>query len=220
MDKKEIQKQRMMGYFIEATRRIAEEEGLEAITVRKVADYAGYNSATLYNYFDNLEHLLFFSSMNYLKDYVLALPEFLEGSKNSLDKYFRIWKCFCYFSFNNPKIYQVIFFNKNSYSLKDAVQQYYGIFPDELGDHPEDLLRMLLKNDIYARNITLLEKCRDDGFIPSAHIDEINEMTLLIYQGMFMQVMNSNGAYSVEEAIDKTLHFFKSTLEAFGSRIE
>ena len=30
------------------------EEGIEAITIRKVAALAGYNSATLYNYFANI----------------------------------------------------------------------------------------------------------------------------------------------------------------------
>ncbi len=30
-------------------------EGMEAITLRKVADLAGYNGATLYNYFKDLD---------------------------------------------------------------------------------------------------------------------------------------------------------------------
>ena len=50
-DKKTIQKRRMMGYFIEAASQIIEEEGMEGVTIRKVADIAGYNSATMYNYF-------------------------------------------------------------------------------------------------------------------------------------------------------------------------
>ena len=60
LDKKYIQKVRMVKYFVDATIEIIEKEGYEAVTIRKVADIAGYNSATLYNYFDNLEHLLFF----------------------------------------------------------------------------------------------------------------------------------------------------------------
>ncbi|SCZ06660.1 TetR/AcrR family transcriptional regulator [Alkaliphilus peptidifermentans] len=220
MDKKEIQKRRMMGYFIEATKKIAEEEGTEAVTVRKVADLAGYNSATLYNYFDNLEHLIFFASMQHLKDYVVALPGFVKASKNSLDKYFRIWKCFCQFSFNNPKIYHSIFFNKYSTSIKDAIQEYYSIFPEELGEQPEDLLKMLLKNDIYARNKTLLEASEADGFIPKEHIEEINEMTLLIYQGMFMRFMNGQTEYTPDEAVERTINYIQRTIIAYGGRIE
>ncbi|MDX5609295.1 TetR/AcrR family transcriptional regulator, partial [Clostridioides difficile] len=44
-------------YFIEAAQNIMENEGIENITLRKVADMAGYNSSTLYKYFKNLDHL-------------------------------------------------------------------------------------------------------------------------------------------------------------------
>lgn len=220
MNKKDIQKKRIMRYFIDAAKAIVEGEGQEALTVRKVADYAGYNSATLYNYFDSIDHLLFFSSMNYLKDYVLALPKYLRGSTNSLDKYFRIWRCFCEFSYSNPKIYHLIFFNKSSHSIKDAVEQYYSIFPEELGEQPEDLLRMLLKSDIYSRNITLLEAIGEEGIISYGDINDINNMNLLIYQGMLTRILHNQCEYSVEEATEKTLYFLRQTIRAFNGNVK
>ncbi len=48
-----------MTYFIDATNEIIENEGIESVTIRKVANLAGYNSATIYNYFENLDHLIF-----------------------------------------------------------------------------------------------------------------------------------------------------------------
>ena len=57
-EKKQIQKARIIHYFIEAAVKIIDEEGIEGVSIRKVADIAGYNSATLYNYFDDLPHLL------------------------------------------------------------------------------------------------------------------------------------------------------------------
>ena len=68
IDKKMIQKTRMVKYFVDATIDIIEKDGYESVTIRKVADIAGYNSETIYNYFDNLEHLLFFASMHYLRE--------------------------------------------------------------------------------------------------------------------------------------------------------
>ena len=58
--KKEIQRHRMVRYFVEAACSIADSQGTDAVTARKVAELAGYNAATLYNYFDNLPHLLYF----------------------------------------------------------------------------------------------------------------------------------------------------------------
>ncbi|AOY78321.1 TetR family transcriptional regulator [Clostridium formicaceticum] len=220
MDKKEIQKRRIMSYFIEATNKIIEEEGIEAITVRKVADLAGYNSATMYNYFENLDHLIFFTSMKYLKEYAVALPEYLRGAEDSLDKYLRIWKCFCTHSYGNPKIYQLIFFEKFCDSLKDSIREYYNIFPEELGEQPEELLPMLLKQNIPERNLPLLKTCAKDGFLQDEYLDEVNEMTLVIYQGMFTRVLKNQVDYSVDEAVDRTLLYIKKTIEAYEGPIK
>ena len=51
MEKKEIQEQRMRGYFIQATKEIIKGEGIKSVSVRNIADRAGYSYATLYNYF-------------------------------------------------------------------------------------------------------------------------------------------------------------------------
>ena len=59
MDKKEIQERRMKGYFIDATKELLKGEGLSAVSVRSVADKAGYSYATLYNYFKDLNDLIF-----------------------------------------------------------------------------------------------------------------------------------------------------------------
>ena len=59
MDKKEIQEQRTKGYFIEAAKELLKGEGLSAVSVRSVSDKAGYSYATLYNYFKDLNDLIF-----------------------------------------------------------------------------------------------------------------------------------------------------------------
>lgn len=59
MEKKVIQEQRMKNYFIQATKELLKSEGLRAVNVRAVADRAGYSYATLYNYFKDLNELIF-----------------------------------------------------------------------------------------------------------------------------------------------------------------
>ena len=65
-DNKEVQRKRMMGYFIRAAEEVIESDGLDKVTIRKVAQLAAYNSATLYNYFEDLDHLIFFTLMKYI----------------------------------------------------------------------------------------------------------------------------------------------------------
>ncbi|MDR0660891.1 MAG: TetR/AcrR family transcriptional regulator [Prevotellaceae bacterium] len=59
MDKKQIQEQRIKGYFIQAAKELLKGEGLKRVSVRIVADRAGYSYATLYNYFKDLNDLIF-----------------------------------------------------------------------------------------------------------------------------------------------------------------
>lgn len=49
----------MRGYFIEATREMLKGEGLKSLNVRAVSERAGYSFATLYNYFKDLNELIF-----------------------------------------------------------------------------------------------------------------------------------------------------------------
>ena len=60
------QKDWIFARFINAAAEIMEEEGVESLTLRKVSGRAGYNSATLYNYFNDLEHLVACASVRWL----------------------------------------------------------------------------------------------------------------------------------------------------------
>lgn len=216
IDKKQIQKRRMMSYFIEAAEKVMEEDGIEGITVRKVADIAGYNSATLYNYFENLDHLLFFASMKYLREYTIALPNYIKGHKNALDKYLRIWKCFSFHAFSNPKIYNIIFFESFNSLIKDSIREYYIIFPEELVAESQDLHTMLSEQNIYHRNISILNACVKEGLIEEKYLEAINEMTLLVFQGMFFKILHQQIDYTVDEAVDKVITYIQRTLKAYG----
>lgn len=75
MNKKEIQEQRVKGYFIAATKDILKSEGLKSVSVRNIADRAGYSFATLYNYFKDVKDLVFLC----VKDFREECREHAEG---------------------------------------------------------------------------------------------------------------------------------------------
>ena len=68
-----LRQKRNMVYFVEATEKILKEEGIPGVTIRRIAAEAGYNSATLYNYFQDLDELILFGSVCFLRDYLLDL---------------------------------------------------------------------------------------------------------------------------------------------------
>jgi AcrR family transcriptional regulator len=81
MENKEIQEQRMKEYFIRATQEMLKGEGLKSISVRKVADRAGYSYATLYNYFKDIHELIFLC----VKDFQNECREMVESGSAELE---------------------------------------------------------------------------------------------------------------------------------------
>ncbi|MBW6490231.1 MAG: TetR/AcrR family transcriptional regulator [Lentimicrobium sp.] len=65
---KELQEKRMRGYFIAAASEILKGEGLRAVNVRSVSERAGYSFATLYNYFKDLNELIFICVNDFLEE--------------------------------------------------------------------------------------------------------------------------------------------------------
>jgi AcrR family transcriptional regulator len=191
MNNQALKRKRIMRYFIDATGAIIEEEGLEGVTIRKVADAAGYNSATLYNYFNNIDHLIFYASIKYLSDYARALPEYIKDAEDSYDRYLRIWQCFCDYSFRNPKIYHLVFLGAFGNTYPDVIKEYYSIYPDYLSQIPAELTSMLMENDLYERNLSLLQTCAAEGLLRKADLVELNDMTMLIYQGLLLRAVNA-----------------------------
>ncbi len=208
-DKKTIQKRRIMSYFIEAATQIIEEDGIENVTIRKVADIAGYNSATLYNYFENLDHLIFFAQLKHLKIYVVHLGDYIKDAKNALDKYFLIWEFFCYHSFQEPLVYHTLFFKEFKKPLRDMMQEYYTLFPEELEWISEDIEPMIMNQDLYKRNLSLLVNCMKEGFLQESVLEELNEMSLLVYQGMVERMLTNQADYTPKEATRRTMTYIK-----------
>ncbi|MBN2727769.1 MAG: TetR/AcrR family transcriptional regulator [Bacteroidales bacterium] len=82
MNNKEIQEERVRGYFLDATKNILKGEGLKGISVRSVAQEAGYSFATLYNYFKDINDLVFLC----VKDFQQEISEFVDTQSGKARK--------------------------------------------------------------------------------------------------------------------------------------
>ncbi|MGB5823250.1 MAG: TetR/AcrR family transcriptional regulator [Proteocatella sp.] len=189
-DKKAIQKKRIIKYFINAVIQIQEKEGLDAVTIRKVADIAGYNSATLYNYFENLDSLLFFASMEYFKEYINELPGKLEGEADSLKRYRIIWECFLKHSFNYPHNYYSIFFVKSESRPNEYLREYYTLFPLDTSGMSDDIKNMMTCEDLFSRGNIAINECVKQGYFKEEEGYELNDVITYIYESFLYRVIN------------------------------
>lgn len=185
MDRKEELRKRMMAKFIISADDIMQKEGFDKITIRNVAKLAGYNSATLYNYFNDLDHLLFYMSMRYLSEYSLGIEQVTEYYKDSLDRYMGIWSFFIDQSFEKPKMFYEIFFSpKYRDQLDVTMTDYYTIFPEEWNVKIEVVKQMYCGKNIYVRNRILLEDLVEEGYILLKDVNRINTGTIYTYQAV------------------------------------
>ena len=89
---KEEQKRQNARTFINAAQEMIESEGLENISVRKIAQKAGFHNSTIYLYFEDLDQLAMFASLKYFREYSHSLE--LQSQKNlsPTENFLSIWE--------------------------------------------------------------------------------------------------------------------------------
>ncbi|MFT8872767.1 MAG: helix-turn-helix domain-containing protein [Sporolactobacillus sp.] len=207
MDNKALKTTRMWHYFVDAAVEIIEEEGMEAVTIRKVADRAGYTSATIYNYFDEFSNLIFFASMRYLKEYTKELSYYMDHGNNSLEKYLKTWECFCKHSFRRPQIYKALFISDLGSHPKALLETYYQMNSNDWVNLSKEVKTLCMEYNIGTRNRIILEMASKEGLVDGEHLDEINEMAILIWKGMMTTLLTDHDGLSAKEAAEKTLRY-------------
>lgn len=188
-----IKRLRIMGYFITAADEIIENEGMEKATIRNIAKKAGYNSATIYNYFNDLEHLIFFTKISHLEVYKARLYNEIEDDLEPLEELKKVFRIFAEETFKNPNDFYDLFFSKYSLELNETVTLYHKIFPDRLNTKNDRLKKMLSRNNIYKRNMALVNNCIENGcFFNEEKAKKINELMILTYSGLLNKYLETD----------------------------
>ncbi len=202
-----------MIYFITATKELIERDGLENLTVRKVAEAAGYNSATLYNYFEDMEELVVFASIGHLSRYITRLEEELKPEMNALMRYRKIYEVFSCHCMERPELFYSLFYGKYKRKLEHVISIYYDLFPDELGHHDGEILNMLTRGEITERDKAIMPSLVEQGFV-----DEKNtEQTVILITRMFQSYLYDAWMQFDENAIEEKV---AAVLETFDYIME
>lgn len=209
-----IRQERILLYFIEATDNIIREEGISGVTIRKAADLAGYTSATLYNYFDDLSHLIFLATVTHLEPYYKALIKYTKWCTNSIERYMATTECFCKYAFEEPEVYDLLFFKHTDEKLERYTLQYYELFPEKkVIDTNSSLSRFFHINSIQTRSQIQLDECVTEGFMHQKPSEDFNTIILMISQCLLEKVRL--GAMSAEEATIRMIRYYCQMFYAY-----
>ncbi len=213
MSRKEIQRNRTRKYFIEACEQIIASDGLEGVTLRKVADLAGYNSATLYNYFDSLEHLLLYTSFKKLGPYLQKLKE-LPPNSDGLAYFLSVWRVFAEEAFQQPLEYYRMFFEFSGEYMAEALSTYYALYPEVLEGVGDELRPMLERASLWNRNLALLKQCMPTKLV-EADMVAMNDILILVFQGMLLRVKNGEQG---EDSVQALINCYDHVLVGYNCR--
>lgn len=206
MDKLNIKKRRVMMYFIEATQELILNEGIENLSIKKIADTAGYNTATIYNYFEDLEELILYSSIDYLKIYLKDLKSEIKSNMKAIEMYETIYKVFVHHSFEKPEIFHTLFFGKYSYKLEKIIKKYYEIFPDDITGQTDITKSVLVEGNIHNRDLPVIKQMIKEGSILEENAPYIMEAIVRIHQSYLENILQQREKISLEE---HEIKFFK-----------
>lgn len=205
-----LRQRRIMQYFIDAADEIIREEGIQAVTIRSVSERAGYASASLYNYFDNVNHLVFLATMNHLEAYNRDAAQHTAGCANSLEVCLVVYRCFCRHSFAEPEVYELLFFTSQDQKLEDYTRQYYALFPDKADNEFALMSKMSQVNNVYSRSSIMMRQCVEDGCITPQNADDVNQVSMMVYKCFLQDV--SAGRKDAQSATDEFMRYYRQLL--------
>lgn len=112
MKNKELQEKRMRDYFIQATKEILKAEGLKGVSVRNVADKAGYSYATMYNYFKDINELIFLCVSDFQDECISFIAYQTKESVRGLEKISMIVVSYIKYFMEYPGIFELFYLEK------------------------------------------------------------------------------------------------------------
>ncbi|MEG0933451.1 MAG: TetR/AcrR family transcriptional regulator [Lachnospiraceae bacterium] len=193
-------------------------EGVEAVSIRRLAKELGCSSTSLYRHFTNLEELLFYAQIGFLKDYVEDLQNREVMWTNVWEMYIGIWECFSRQAFKTPKAFNCIFFGEQKNKLPVALLEYYKMFPEGIQILSDHLQFMLQEGTFAKRDYSIALRCVDAGVISLENAKHLNSMCVYCFKGIFKGVLDE-GVEDVEELVAEVVHYITDAVCMYASNL-
>ncbi len=114
MSNKDLQEQRMKGYFIQATKDILKGEGIRNISVRNISERAGYSFATLYNYFKDVKELIFLCVKDFQDECQVHINNRTISNEHGIAKIKSISNAYIEYFIQYPGIFELFYIERLS----------------------------------------------------------------------------------------------------------
>ncbi len=176
--------------YISTACKIIEEDGMEALSIRRLGRELNCNTANLYRYFSGLEELRMYAALDSLQGYLSDVSELFASEEDCTRRYFGVWDCFCTHAFAHAQPFNLLFFSEYSSELYKVILDYYEMFPEELSKIDSDLQKIFLQGDFDYRDYLLLHEIVKQGRMEESDAMILNGVAVNLFKGYFKTVLD------------------------------
>ena len=177
--------------YIEAAYELLVRDGLEGVSIRKVAEEVGCSSAALYRHFPDIDKLIAVASIRFLRDYIEDARLLSKVDMNPLELNLQLWECLSYYSFRNADVFENLFFGgENGFLYTEAVSEYFSEYPEDL-DGLRDFMLDMFRNatTITERDSILLMRAVENGMLTRDAAVYLCKVDTYLFRGMLADVV-------------------------------
>ena len=183
-EKQTLKNQRVRSYFVQAAKKIILEEGVENVSVRKVADAAGYTFSTIYNYYGNQNELLQDVKADMIKDLVQHMAETRPSKVSDVEDIKKQNRLYVEYFIQNPNVFSFFYsyrlhpVQKEPAEVPDFSSQYLETYRGfaERGIIRESDIPVLAKSFIYSLHGLLALYFSDNGMTVQMLYEELDRV--------------------------------------------
>jgi len=181
-DRKEREKQEMKHLIIKTAMQLFIEEGIDNVSIRKIADKIEYSPGSIYSYFqDKGEIIHAIHTEGFEKLY--ALQRTLDDVNNPFEKLIKMGELYMQFAMENNDYYDLMFI------AKGVAEKIYEKQEWDVGQRSYDYLRDTVKD------------CIEQGYMVQSDIDAATFAMWSFVHGMSSLIIRGRCAMILEENI-------------------
>ena len=179
--------------YIEATYELLARDGLNGVSIRKIADEVGCSSTALYRHFHDIDKLTAVASVRFLRSYIDNARFLSQVELNPLELNLQLWECLAYYSFRNADVFENMFFGDTGGNLyPQAAAEYFEQYPEDLAGLKDFMLDMVQNTTITERDSILLNRAAEMGMLSPESAEYLCKVDSYLYHGMLASLRAKN----------------------------
>jgi len=205
--------------YIEAAYELLERDGVEGVSIRKVAERVGCSSAALYRHFPDISKLTAVASIRFLRDYFEDARVLSKVELNPLELNLQLWECLAFYSFRDAGVYENLFFGSDAGALyPEAVKEYMELYPEDLEGLKGFMYEMFTDATIEDRDGILLGRAVENGMLSEKSAEYLCKVDSYLYRGVLAA---ARGRDLDEEGFrELTREFMQMIIHSYTTQLE